>query len=119
MSATASESNLEQVANASDAATESQTTTRRLALPAPPPPTTSAPAAEGAVKLDVSSGESVSLYDRMGPTIVNSDGTLSRIVGWHEMGPEERKRILRVLGKRNGIRLEAKKEELGINDNQS
>jgi predicted Fe-S protein YdhL (DUF1289 family) len=42
--------------------------------------------------------------------------TLSRIVGWSEMGPEERKRILRVLGKRNQIRLEAKKEELGIKD---
>ena len=29
------------------------------------------------------------------------------------MGENERARILRVLGKRNGIRLDAKKEELG------
>lgn len=35
------------------------------------------------------------------------------------MGPEERKRILRVLGKRNQIRLEAKKEELGLGEKET
>ncbi|GAA5905737.1 uncharacterized protein JCM6883_005431 [Sporobolomyces salmoneus] len=84
--------------------------TPQLALPAPPT------SVEDAIKLDVSTGESVSLYDRMGPTVVNQDGTLSRIVEWADMGEEERTRILRVLGKRNQIRLDAKKEELGIND---
>jgi len=38
-----------------------------LALPAPP-------TSEDPIKLDVSTGESVSLYDRLGPTVVNSDG---------------------------------------------
>ncbi|GAA5851132.1 hypothetical protein JCM5353_004573 [Sporobolomyces roseus] len=77
----------------------------RLALPAPP-------SSDEPLKLDVSTGESVSLYDRLGPTVVNTDGTLSRIMGWSEMGENERARILRVLGKRNALRLDAKKEEL-------
>jgi len=100
-----------------------------LALPAPPS------ASDAPLKLDVSTGESVSLYDRLGPTVVNTDGvsfpplfspkqeveladflmrgqTLSRIMGWGEMGENERARILRVLGKRNALRLDAKKEEL-------
>jgi len=99
-----------------------------LALPAPP-------SSDAPLKLDVSTGESVSLYDRLGPTVVNTDGvsfpplfspkqeveladflmrgqTLSRIMGWGEMGENERARILRVLGKRNALRLDAKKEEL-------
>ncbi|GAA6061743.1 hypothetical protein JCM10212_000476 [Sporobolomyces blumeae] len=82
----------------------------RLALPAPTPKTETEDGQ--AIKLDVGTGEVVSLYDRLGPTVVNSDGTLSRIVGWSDMGEMERSRILRVLGKRNGIRLEQKKEEL-------
>ncbi|GAA6009474.1 hypothetical protein JCM11491_003571 [Sporobolomyces phaffii] len=86
--------------------TTTTTTTPQLALPAPPAD------ASGPIKLDVGTGESVSLYDRLGPAVVNSDGTLSRIVGWSEMGPDERARILRVLGKRNQIRLDAKKEQL-------
>ncbi|GAA5994568.1 hypothetical protein JCM5350_006493 [Sporobolomyces pararoseus] len=99
--------------NAAETATttKSPTSTTRLALPAPP----TASGVDDTTKIDVN-GASVSLFDKMGPTIVNSDGTLSRIVGWPEMTPDERKRTLRVLGKRNQIRLEAKKEELGIKD---
>ncbi|GAA6036536.1 hypothetical protein JCM8097_003553 [Rhodosporidiobolus ruineniae] len=80
-----------------------------LALPAPPEHKEDDP-----VKLDVN-GEAFSLYDRLGPTVVNSDGTLSRIANWAEMGEAERARILRVLGARNQIRLEAKKAELEAN----
>ncbi|GAA6007220.1 hypothetical protein JCM10207_001550 [Rhodosporidiobolus poonsookiae] len=80
----------------------------QLALPAPPQH-------DDATKLEVG-GESVSLYDRLGPTVVNSDGTLSRIANWTEMTEPEKKRILRVLGARNQIRLEAKKAELGVQD---
>ncbi|GAA5946821.1 hypothetical protein JCM3765_002031 [Sporobolomyces pararoseus] len=100
--------NAAQEAPAETSTTKSPTSTR-LALPAPPA------AGDDTTKIDVN-GASVSLFDKMGPTIVNSDGTLSRIVGWPEMTPDERKRTLRVLGKRNQIRLEAKKEELGIKD---
>ncbi|BGP13644.1 hypothetical protein JCM10213_007822 [Rhodosporidiobolus nylandii] len=77
----------------------------QLALPAPP-------TEEEAIKLDVSTGEAVSLYDRLGPTVVNSDGTLSRIEDWQEKTEAEKANILRVLGKRNAARLAAKKAEL-------
>lgn len=40
--------------------------------------------------------------------------TLSRIADWAEKTPAERERILRVLGKRNMLRLDQKKAELGI-----
>merc|ERR1711939_457971 len=75
--------------------------------------------ATDAIKLDVGSGEAASLYDRMGPTVVNSDGTLSRIANWAEMTPPERERILRVLGSRNKLRLDAKKQELASADASS
>ncbi|GAA5991529.1 hypothetical protein JCM11641_000195 [Rhodosporidiobolus odoratus] len=86
----------------------------QLALPAPPESKDDEP-----LKLDVSTGESVSLFDRLGPTVVNSDGTLSRISNWSEMGDDERKRILRVLGKRNQMRLDAKKAELSMEGAES
>ncbi|GAA5864323.1 hypothetical protein JCM3774_002752 [Rhodotorula dairenensis] len=76
-----------------------------LALPAP--------SDDEHVKLEVN-GRSFSLYDTMGPTVVNSDGTLSRIADWAEKTPAERERILRVLGKRNMLRLDQKKAELGM-----
>ncbi|GAA5876809.1 hypothetical protein JCM8547_003171 [Rhodosporidiobolus lusitaniae] len=83
----------------------------QLALPAPPEQPAQA-FTNGAIKLDVSTGESVSLYDTLGPTVVNSDGTLSRIADWAEKTEAEKKNILRVLGKRNQARLDAKKAEL-------
>lgn len=107
-----------------------------LALPAPPPHDPDAP-----IKLNVGTSEPVSLYDKLGPTIVASDGSeypfelplrhqratddeeltffalpslaaLSRIGNWAEMDELERSRVLRVLGARNKIRLEGKKAEL-------
>ncbi|TNY22856.1 hypothetical protein DMC30DRAFT_391111 [Rhodotorula diobovata] len=76
-----------------------------LALPAP------SDVEGGVTQLEVN-GQSFSLLGKMGPTVVNSDGTLSRIANWSEMIPSERARILRVLGKRNGVRLENKRAEL-------
>ncbi|GAA5836553.1 hypothetical protein JCM9279_000422 [Rhodotorula babjevae] len=90
---------------AQPAAEPSSPPTAPLALPAPPEQV------EGATQLEVN-GQSFSLLDTMGPTVVNSNGTLSRIANWSEMIPSERARILRVLGKRNGVRLEAKRAEL-------
>ncbi|GAA5985271.1 hypothetical protein JCM10908_002596 [Rhodotorula pacifica] len=78
-----------------------------LALPAP--------SDDQHVKLEVN-GQSFSLFDKMGPTVVNSDGTLSRIADWAEKTPAERANILRVLGKRNMLRLDQKKAELGIKE---
>ncbi|KAE8190291.1 hypothetical protein A4X06_0g5848 [Tilletia controversa] len=53
-------------------------------------------------------------FDALGPLVVNSDGTLSRIHNWSSMAKSERERTLRVLGKRNQSRiagLRAKEEE--------
>ncbi|OSX56955.1 hypothetical protein POSPLADRAFT_1157932 [Postia placenta MAD-698-R-SB12] len=39
--------------------------------------------------------------DALGPMVVNSDGTLSRIVNWQNMTEFERERTMRVLTARN------------------
>ncbi|ORY69174.1 hypothetical protein BCR35DRAFT_308207 [Leucosporidium creatinivorum] len=85
-----------------------------LALPPPPPHDPDAP-----IKLDVGTSTPVSLYDKLGPTIVASDGTLSRIGNWGEMDKMERDRVLRVLGARNQIRLEEKKAQLERENGQA
>ncbi|PCH42867.1 hypothetical protein WOLCODRAFT_53569, partial [Wolfiporia cocos MD-104 SS10] len=51
-------------------------------------------------KLDVRSEKAVQL-DALGPMVVNSDGTLSRIANWQNMTDAERERIMRVLVARN------------------
>jgi len=54
--------------------------------------------------------------DELGPMIVNSDGTLSRIANWQTMTDLERERTVRVLNKRNQLRLlneERKLQESG------
>lgn len=63
--------------------------------------------------LDVTQPSTVKL-DSLGPMVVNSDGTLSRIQNWQSMTEAERERTLRVLGKRNVLRQEKLKlEDLG------
>jgi hypothetical protein len=49
-------------------------------------------------------GKSITL-DHIGPMVVHQDGTLSRIANWAEMTNIERRNTLRVLGKRNQLRL--------------
>ncbi|KAG8892412.1 hypothetical protein FRC01_014184, partial [Tulasnella sp. 417] len=39
--------------------------------------------------------------DRLGPLVVNSDGTLSRIANWEHMTSIEKERTYRILLKRN------------------
>jgi hypothetical protein len=65
-------------------------------------------AASKAITLDVSTGSAVKL-DHLGPMVVNRDGTLSRIGNWEQMADVERQNTLRVLGKRNKLRLDALK----------
>lgn len=60
--------------------------------------------------LDVSSGQSVSL-DHLGPMVVNTDGSLSRINNWAEMSAIEQKTTLKIIGKRNKQRLQALKDQ--------
>ncbi|KAH7908852.1 hypothetical protein BJ138DRAFT_307203 [Hygrophoropsis aurantiaca] len=56
-------------------------------------------------ELQLESDHSVRL-DNLGPMVVNSDGTLSRIANWQHMTEPERERTMRVLAVRNKIRLE-------------
>jgi hypothetical protein len=74
-----------------------------LGLPEPP-------SADGPIKLDVSTGESVSL-DALGPMVVNKDGTISRIANWDKMAAIEKQNTLRIVGKRNQVRLEALRKQ--------
>lgn len=43
--------------------------------------------------------------DHLGPLVVNKDGSLSRIANWDKMAEIERANTLRILGKRNQLRL--------------
>ncbi|KIK95700.1 hypothetical protein PAXRUDRAFT_826754 [Paxillus rubicundulus Ve08.2h10] len=43
--------------------------------------------------------------DKLGPMLVNSDGTLSRIANWENMTEGERERTMRVVVARNRTRL--------------
>ncbi|KAI0743102.1 hypothetical protein C8Q80DRAFT_1192696 [Daedaleopsis nitida] len=66
-----------------------------LALPlAPPPP-------EDEVEQLTVNGTQTFKFDKLGPVVVNPDGTLSRIANWEQMTPFEKERILRVLVARN------------------
>lgn len=76
----------------------------RLALP-------DANSASNAPQIDLSGqngGQSVKL-DHLGPMVVNTDGTMSRISNWEHMTEMEKQNTLRVLGKRNKQRLDALK----------
>jgi hypothetical protein len=44
--------------------------------------------------------------DKLGPVVVNEDGTISRINNWHEMADVEKRNLERLLLKRNRERLE-------------
>ncbi len=69
-----------------------------LALPAPEDASTS-------IELDVSTGQPVTL-DHLGPVVVNTDGTLSRITNWAELSEQEQTASKRRIAKRNIERLQ-------------
>ncbi|KAJ7147262.1 hypothetical protein C8R46DRAFT_546167 [Mycena filopes] len=50
--------------------------------------------------------------DDLGPMVVNSDGTLSRISNWSSLTAPEKERTLRVLTARNKIRLANEEQKL-------
>ncbi|KAI8949856.1 hypothetical protein F4801DRAFT_381847 [Xylaria longipes] len=62
------------------------------------------PAADGASSTLEVGGAALRL-DHLGPLVVNEDGTLSRIANWEKMADIERENTLRILGKRNQMRL--------------
>ncbi|WVQ76598.1 hypothetical protein IAR50_006270 [Cryptococcus sp. DSM 104548] len=66
---------------------------------------------EGVHKLDLGGGNVVKL-DKLGPMIINSDGTLSRIQNWQDLHPIEQERTVRLLvKKRNLVRLKQQEEK--------
>ncbi|KAL2157838.1 hypothetical protein VTH06DRAFT_5107, partial [Thermothelomyces fergusii] len=74
------------------------------ALPAlPAPDSVSGEGPEG-VRTVVVNGQPIAL-DTLGPMVVNRDGTISRIANWPEMTEIERENTLRILCKRNQLRL--------------
>jgi hypothetical protein len=78
----------------------SSSSTSRLALPEVPP-------AGSAQKLDVGGQGSTVSLDHLGPIVVNTDGSMSRISNWEQMTEMEQKTTLRIVGKRNQQRLQA------------
>ncbi|KAK4460297.1 hypothetical protein QBC42DRAFT_272651 [Cladorrhinum samala] len=56
------------------------------------------------------------ILDKLGPMVVGRDGTLSRIANWHEMSEFERENTLRILGKRNQLRLKNLRQGLDAAD---
>ncbi|KAL1851692.1 hypothetical protein Daus18300_012441 [Diaporthe australafricana] len=70
-----------------------------------------APAEGGNVQTLEVNGKPISL-DHLGPTVVHKDGTLSRINNWGEMTEIERQNTLRILVKRNQVRLGALRRDL-------
>ena len=51
--------------------------------------------------------EEVIKIDKLGPIIINSDGTMSRIENWANLSDRERENSLRLIAKRNKLRREA------------
>ena len=78
-------------------------------LPAPDttPPSGATAGSDATTTTIEVNGARVSLADQLGPAVINADGTVSRIANWAEMGEAERRNTVRVLGKRNRLRLEA------------
>jgi len=89
---------------AEDTTTTTATTTTAK-LPALPEPGSSNDDGSTTQQLDLSSGQGSVTLDHLGPMVVNRDGTMSRIANWGEMSDIERENTLRVLGRRNQLRL--------------
>lgn len=77
-------------------------------LPLPEPPA-AGEECFAARQLEVG-GEGLKL-DHLGPLVVHQDGTMSRIGNWGEMSELERENTLRIIGKRNQMRLKKLRED--------
>ncbi|KAJ6476304.1 hypothetical protein C8R45DRAFT_907028 [Mycena sanguinolenta] len=70
-----------------------------------------ASASEGNIPQLQPGGPAVKLDD-LGPLVVNSDGTLSRIANWATLTAAEKANTIRVLSARNKIRLSNQEQEI-------
>ncbi|KAI0027607.1 hypothetical protein K488DRAFT_30158, partial [Vararia minispora EC-137] len=69
-------------------------------LPLPLPPSSDTTLNDVRQSEMVVNGRAVQL-DALGPVVLNTDGTVSRITNWQEMTEDEKLRTLRVLVARN------------------
>mmetsp|Transcript_67507 Transcript_67507/g.149578 ORF Transcript_67507/g.149578 Transcript_67507/m.149578 type:complete len:162 (+) Transcript_67507:61-546(+) len=81
-------------------------TDERQLLPAPGNATSS----EDNVTTIEIGGETVKM-DKLGPFVVNTDGTIGRISNWHEMTTVEQETTLKLVVRRNRKRMAALREE--------
>ncbi|TFK97857.1 hypothetical protein BDV98DRAFT_573906 [Pterulicium gracile] len=88
----------------SSSATSDPDSAPQLALPLPTSSTSSESTGDAAT----------ARFDQLGPLVVNSDGTLSRISNWQNMSKAEQDRTFRVLAKRNQLRLENESRKLDV-----
>ncbi|KAG5917370.1 hypothetical protein E4U53_004203 [Claviceps sorghi] len=70
-------------------------------------------ASDTTTTLDVSGDGSSVRLDHLGPLVVNTDGTMSRIGNWAQMADVEKETALRILARRNKERLEVLKKKEG------
>ncbi|PBP19430.1 hypothetical protein BUE80_DR009786 [Diplocarpon rosae] len=66
---------------------------------------------EATTQLDMSKSDTSVKLDHLGPMVVNVDGTLSRISNWETMADTEKENTVRIIGKRNQLRLKALREK--------
>lgn len=88
-----------------DAVAEAEDSARRLALPERASEE-SGGAADSGVKVIEVDGAPVKV-DKLGPVVVNTDGSLCRITNWDNMTEREQQLTLRSIGRRNQQRLAA------------
>ncbi|KAI1427577.1 hypothetical protein F5Y12DRAFT_159764 [Xylaria sp. FL1777] len=73
--------------------------------PATPPSLPALPAAGDGASSTLEVGGAALRMDHLGPLVVNEDGTMSWITNWEKMTDIEQQNTLRILGKRNQMRL--------------
>ncbi|KAI0369584.1 hypothetical protein BV20DRAFT_967884 [Pilatotrama ljubarskyi] len=91
---------------------EVKTTQTGAPLALPPPPSD-----EEAEKITIN-GNQTFKFDKLGPVVVNSDGTLSRIANWENMAPIEKERTLRILVARNQVRIANQEKQQSASGDQ-
>ena len=69
-------------------------------------------------QLDMSNGSTSIKLDHLGPMVVNVDGTMSRISNWEQMADIEKENTLRIIAKRNQVRLDALRAKDGAKEGQ-
>ncbi|KAG1821418.1 hypothetical protein EV424DRAFT_836214 [Suillus variegatus] len=80
-------------------------------MPSATPLLIAPPANDDAKQVTLGSSETIKL-DALGPMVVNSDGTLSRIANWENMTKEEKERTIRVVAARNRARIAKQADQI-------